>query len=182
MQRKVLSRLPKFPNVYNPGQLEVSTCRCQFLSFPQGSTLFSHIVSYASSLTLGFSGLFLFSLPLHIFPGGQHSSLDSPHLLALSAISLVPWTGPFKGHPVVVQVAPSIKNDHPSSCFNRCFLRPHPNVKYLVKSFQLCPLQTLFIWHYDVFTMTWSASLAQLRAFRAVLSCVSDPLKILIKI
>lgn len=173
MQRKVFT---KFPNIYNPGRLEVSTYRCQFLSFPQICPLLSRIVSHVSSITLGFLGqsLPLFCLPLHTFPGGQLSPWVFPHPLALSTISIVSSTGPFKGDPVFAQVTPSVKNVHPSSCFNRRFLRPHPNIKSIVKSFQLCPLHTVFIWHYDIFIMTMSASPTRLRAFRAMLSCASE--------
>ena len=153
MQREVFT---KFPNIYNPGQLEVSTYRCQFLSFPQICPLLSLIVSHVSSITLCFLGqsLTLSCLPLHTFPGRQPSPWVFPHPLALSTISIVSSTGPFKGDPVFAQLTPSVKNDHPSSCFNRRFLRPHPNIKSIVKFFPTLPptyrvYMTLWHIHYD---------------------------------
>ena len=131
-------------------------------------TCFLHNIRFLGSV------LDLVYLPLHTFPGGQPSPWVFPHPLALGTISTVSSTGPFKGDPVFAQVTPSVKNDHPSSCSNRCFLRPHTNIKSIVKSFQLCPLHIVFIWHYDIFTMTMSACPTRLRAFTAVLSCASE--------
>lgn len=77
----------------------------------------------------------------------------------------------------------SVKNDHPSSCFNRCFSRPWSDVNSLVKSLQLCPLHTPFLSPYDMrkSLVHKSASLLGLRAFWAVFPSAYESPKELVK-